>query len=239
MAIAFVNNFHGSSSGVGGSITVPAGGVDVGNLLVLAVIGADTGTNDLVSVSDSDGVNTYNIVAFPNAKGNPSNIGTLNAAWCIVTDTIEAGDAISPVISVPANGWQAICAVFSGIASSPFDQVNNSQTAFNTTHVSSAITTTQADELLIGSNFGATATTWVDDGTALWTIIEQYDPFPAFAQVLQYRTVSATGSYSSSINSTVAKATQDQIMSFKASSGPPPTANVPRYQIRRSRGTSW
>jgi hypothetical protein len=235
MAIAFdkanVNVQEGVSAATS-TVTVPAGGVAAGELVVVAGAHWD-GTITLSSVADSRG-NTYS-TPITKVSGADVSCGT---AYCVITTALQAADTITLTWSVDSfmdviSGFVSYSGIAAGVA---LDQ-HNEGAGTGTTLASGNITTTQADELLLGIGALADNTTWTK--TAAFTNKRVDATATDFlALLVEDLIVSSTGTYASGPTSSNSDLWASMILSFEAAAAAGDTTTR-RYQIRRSRMTSW
>jgi hypothetical protein len=170
---------------------VPAGGVIVGNLLVVSVAGGgDTGAT--LAVTDARG-NSYT------QDGESGGYATNRKVFIHhsrITTALLAGDLITVTITSPINNGVACAfsiAEFTGVSASPLDNMANavgSSTAPN----SGIAVTGQANELLVGAIGGDAPT------TPTFGVGASYTALPSMTSCCsaifpEFRVVSATGSY--------------------------------------------
>lgn len=175
------------------NITVPAGGVAIGDLIVVAlVINSETTT---ATVTDTGG-NTY--------TQDLAVVQTGDAAQSYMFRTIATTAlAASDTISIETSDFRQVAAVAAKsdqiTSSSPLDKTASADTAFGTAKSSgSTATTTQADELLIGYCTHGVSNTYTADTGNGWTLIHDLiGTGGARSIALQYQIVSATGAYAS------------------------------------------
>lgn len=210
MAIAFVKDAHSATD----VLTVPAGGFAAGNLIVMG--GFWDTTDTISSIGDTSGVNIY-----ASAVENAGNTERGVLWWSVLTNSLTAGQSITAV--VPSNDGIWIAAEFSGIAAaSALDRTQNSSDATTVSHTSGAtLTTTQADELLVGLHVCDNASnTFVATGS--WIQNEQNVEFGTLVISMQYQIVSATSTYESTADSTPGGVSANNLIAtFKAAAAPP------------------
>lgn len=156
MSGAFVKNVGTATAGnaTTNAITVPAGGVAAGNVVILH---SDRGSSGVtISVADSKG-NTYTVLATQNA-GQPST----SVAIGIITNALVSGDTITTTFSSKGtNGSTAN--EYSGITNTS-DGTNTNATGVSTTP-SISITPSNATDLIVAQvdvNSGS-ADTYTED----------------------------------------------------------------------------
>lgn len=178
MAIAFVKNGGTNGDKVGGnttlSLTVPAGGHALGNLVVVAVGYSANQTSTTTAVSDSRG-NTYTLI-----EEVPTATSGLCALWVsVLTTALQAGDSITVTITgggTPTFVKSAVTsAEFSGASSTEDVASAQGRSASTTTPSAGPITPPSAATLVIGAvgPFGPTGDTFTQDsdtaGGVGWT----------------------------------------------------------------------
>lgn len=216
MAIAFVKDFTGSDAFASSfNITVPAGGVAAGNTLIISLACADSSFT-VSSITDSSS-NSYNLNRVSSSFGSY----VLLVCDAHITTALNASDTISVTLG-GATGGSAIVSEFSGIAAASFlDQTQNNVVVFDTAHTSNATATTaQADELVFGSHVtNDTSVTWTPDSPFTSNEADVY--FSAWKQIVQYKVVSATGTYASTGTTSADCETANVVLTYKADAGAP------------------
>lgn len=205
MAIAFVQDATGSTSD---TVTVPAGGFAAGNLIVFAGMWDDAST---VSAVNDTGGNSYAQAQRISAGGISTEIW-----YASLTTPLASGNTIVATLAGNDGFWCA--AEFSGItSSSPLDQAPAGTTDTGTSHTSATTgTTAVADELLIGTHCATSTHTFVATGG--FTQNDNTTIF-GFTFSMQYRIVSAVGTYASTCTSGSATA-NNLIVTFKGATAP-------------------
>lgn len=188
MAIGTPTN-HAISTPLGSATTVtvqPTGTIPVGNHVIL-IVGTAT-SNATITAADTQS-NTYQVDVTENATGR-----TIFIVSAKVTTQLTTSDTIT----VTYNGSVAQRTVrlldVSGLAQTSWLDQSAHANGTSTTPSSGNVTTTQADELLIGNERNASppnAITWGGSFTSLGSA----DTSGA-TQSSAYRIVSATGTYS-------------------------------------------
>jgi hypothetical protein len=188
-----------------------------GNTLIL-LIGINSSTRYLSGVSDSAG-NTW-VVPASAATTNPPQTSTngkgfamayaLNAtAVTSVTVTLAGGTATFGYDVVEFNGIAAASAV---------DQSDAISDVAASTHASPTLTTTNADDLLIGGNASATSAATINQAssapTSGWTSLTATSA-TVFTSAA-YLSVAATGSYKQQWDTSTSRTTSMGIMAFQA-----------------------
>lgn len=211
MAIAFVRTFTGLDDfSAVVAITVPAAGCAAGNLLVVSVGGYTEGTT-LTSVTDTQ-TNSYSVIALPVTTFTSQSI-SIGIAYSILGTSLVSGNTITATFT-GANGIAATVDEYSGITpSSPLDQNTSQLGSFGSSHTSGSVTTTQADELLVGFHVFPTGRSWTPTGS--FNENTEFDPFAFQVQQTQYRIVSSTGSYASTGNLSASQVEIGAIATFK------------------------
>lgn len=200
--------------------------IPVGALVVIGT-GINSVGQTLNSIIDARG-NSYNLQSvFDNS--NPSQGFGITTAYAVVTTQIQIGDVITVVWS-SGSAFTAMLAYTGGETSSPLDQQNQSlDDAFPPTDaaISGNISTTVADEILIGWNVCVNAGNTFSP-TSGWTeLFDQASAGSVLRYQLEYSIVSAIGTYST--NAAIADTTgndywSSRILSFKGLVVPPPEA---------------
>lgn len=198
--MAWVKEFSGISNTSATNtlvVTVPAGGVSAGHFLALGISSSGTGLPTW-NITDSRS-NTWTVHGVDQVAAL-GNFGTL--ASCVLTTTLQAGDIItitstSGVVDRMAAGIEEFDDIVTGIDTM---STNDNGGASSAAPTSLNFTTTQNDELLIGvinmvsAGRVYTATAPWTQGTKILTTSGSGDR----AVVVQWRTVSSTGSYAAS-----------------------------------------
>jgi hypothetical protein len=185
-----------------------------GNLLVVFFMNFYSQTNYGGTPTAADGTNTYaTAISRDNGGGaySPSLFifYAMNIAGGAVTVTINdhiGGDVIGYVVE------------YSGLATtSVVDQTASNQNASSTSFASSSVTTTVADELLLGWHgvTGASPATT----TAPFALIADLNPSGSIHVWAQEAIVSATGSYQSAGTISPAAVIDNVIATFKGAGG--------------------
>jgi hypothetical protein len=158
-----------------------------GNTLILST---GYGDADTITISDNKS-NTW-------AMDKTQSLTSHRQAVIWRASNVASG---ATTITVQANSGQFpdsayICDEFSGLQSSPLDQTTGANTSSGTTYSAGSVTTTVADELLIGAIVTENSTPSLTGDAAWQTILTQAagDIYTAISR--QYRIVSSTGTYS-------------------------------------------
>lgn len=196
MAIAFVKSV--ASVAVTDStnpqvLTVPAGGVAAGNLMVLT---AGLAAGATISAVTDTGGNTWTLNTIAQNDRNATNRFLL--CYAVATTALASGNTISITSSNTGFANRAyMVSEYSGIASAtPLDKTVAAQDVFagpNTMDTGNTATTAQADELLVaGWTYGSTTNTitaYSSGFTAMTVLVA------GFSVAHAWRIVSATGAY--------------------------------------------
>jgi hypothetical protein len=200
--MAWVKEFSGA---IGTSntlqITVPAGGVTAGHFLALGLASSSQTAAPTWTVTDSR-QNSWTINPTYGKKTVTGSFDTVALATCVLATTLQAGDIITATSSTGtvtrlAGSVEEFADVISGIdIGSTGDNGGVSTTAVT----SGSFTTNNASELLVGAvcmvSAGRTYTPtapW-SGGTKVATTVGTAER----AVVVQWQSVSATGTYASS-----------------------------------------
>lgn len=195
--MAWVKEFSGISNTNGVNtlvVTVPAGGVPAGHFLALGISNSGTGVPTW-GVTDSR-LNTWTVHATDQVAAL-GNFGTF--ASCVTATTLQPGDSITITSSTASVDRIAACFeefddIITGIDTM---STNDNGGAGSSAPTSLNFTTTQNDELLIGVlNMVSPARTYT--ATAPWTQgtkVATTNGSGDRAAVVQWQTVSSTGSY--------------------------------------------
>lgn len=184
--IAFVQadnvSVSAASSITSGSLTFTAGNIIVVGLLM----GNTTAT---ASISNSNGGNTW-----ATALG-PADFSTVRRSYQFYAVNCVGGTyTITATRSSGTSNMGLVVAEYSGIAtSSPLDQTSSGGTTSTSLSVTPDVTTTQADEVLVGTGGAITNTLTYTAGTDY--TLRHADT--GIRMALEDRIVSATGTYDS------------------------------------------
>jgi hypothetical protein len=198
--MAWVKEFSAISSTPATStlvVTVPAGGVGIGHFLVVGITNSGTGAATWGVTDSRSNTWTVNLSDQVAATGNT---GTM--ASCVLSTALQAGDTITltsstGVVDRIAASFQEFDDIVTSIDTS---STNDNAGASNAAPTSLSFTTTQNDELLVGViNMVSSGRVYTADapwtqGTKAITTNGAGDR----AVVVQWRTVSTTGSYAAS-----------------------------------------
>lgn len=185
-----------------------------GNLLVVALgDGFSVGFYGYSHFCGDGGTNTFNLVAsYSNGGNSPPGSIEIWAAY-----NITGGTRAVTCSSIGGGGYISIRVMeFSGIATSPLDQQNALYTSGTNSFTSPSVTTTQNDELLVGT-VNYTASGFTATGGAGWTDLGEVSSGSNTIES-SYQIVSATGTYAYSGTGSN-NPTMSAIATFKASAG--------------------
>lgn len=213
MAIAFVKHIA-SAHTTGVSVTsidivVPAAGVAAGNSIIISAVG--NAAHVITGVTDSAG-NTYavdvtNVAGSGNAIASAHNVNALTSGQ-IITVTMSASGDIA-----------AIASEFSGLATSGTLDKTATGTGTSTTPATSATaTTSQADELLIGSVIWSNNTTFTQ-GASYTLVAQDQSTVNVRGNAQEYQIVSASGAYIADGTLSVSRQWAAAIATYKAAGG--------------------
>jgi len=237
MAIAYTNQKASGSAASGNSIviTVPGGGFTAGNQLIVAAYNEDD-TYNISSVSAGGNLYTQN----HRIVDTPVSFSTVILGEIYLASGMAAASTITVTTTTSVGGVVSVYE-FSGLMTGDcFDKAASAVINFDTAYDSGATaTTTQADELLFGVNHSFDQTiTFLPLNS--FSEIDENAWFASWDTQVQYKIVSATGTYNSTATASGATKGIAAIGTYKAApSGPAPDTQTRRYQIRRSRMTSW
>lgn len=190
MAVAFEKNLGTDGSGAGGNLalTVPAGGVPIGNVVCCASCVSNSAT---VTITDSRG-NTYTLQL--ELAGTTSWVPRIHTAE--ITTALLAGDTITFTFNTGTHKV-ATADEFSGV-DEIIDVAPGGATG-TTTAVSNNITTVNADDLIYGHAsyyVGATpAPTLALTDPTNWIETAEHESGSGRAQTTFHRIVASTGTY--------------------------------------------
>lgn len=220
--------FDKAASGAG-TITIPAGGIAQGNLVVVLAGSGLTSTDTLTSVTDSRG-NTYDISTTYRTITGASG-GRFKYAWCNLTTALQAGDVITCTWAsgtVPVSGMVS----YTGIDGAVLDQsAYGEQTSFPETVAPStgaSGTTTAADEVVVALfgcvEAGGADVTWTNT-SGYTSRVDENAAANLACLYIEDRIATATGTFTSSPTPNTDIYYTGQLLTFKAS-GPPPAGNI-------------
>lgn len=214
MAIAHVQS-SGNGAGAIASLSITVSALTAGNCII---VGAKNTTEARTLTPSATGV------TFTTLIGPTDHSGAPNIQCYIWIGTVDTGGATTVTLTLDSgtdviHGWVA---EFSGLAAvSPLDQSTSAQSAANqTSHdITGTLTTTQADELLIGSyGFNGLSGTLTPETnfTAVHTTSSH--------SVGQWRIVSATGSYDAPMGTSNSLSSVSQMVTLKGAISATPLA---------------
>jgi hypothetical protein len=182
---AFVTS-NSNASGTTLPLTVPAGGVAAGSVLLIYAGAVDTAAV-LSSVSDSRG-NAYTV---DRTRARLTNI-TASVASGIIVTALQSGDTITLTYTVGSGKGAGAYSVTGLASSSIVDQLAGTDS--NSSSVSATMTgaTTQADEIIFGAIMVALTPTFTP-GSGYTALTEV--PFGGSKLCGEHKIVSATGTY--------------------------------------------
>jgi hypothetical protein len=196
--------------------------VGSGNLLVVGVYYEST-TITVSSVTDSRST------SYTATPSSPVTNSTQPQRQYVYYGIAPSGGAntVSVTLSASACCFNIVLAEYSGIdASSPLDQHATAQGS-GTTLTTASVTTTQADELLVGIGSHWNTSTAFTAGSGYAKRVQNNT---SDSMALEDQIVAATGSYNASFTVNLTNTWLMAIATFKAAGGAPP-ARVP---LRRS-----
>jgi fibronectin type 3 domain-containing protein len=216
-AIAYVQGNYATPQSVLTTVTVTfTKAQKLGDLNVIAVGWNDSAVT-VASVTDSSG-NVYTVAV------GPTVISGLESQSIYYAQNIAAASANANTVTVTFAAAAAYpdirIAEYSGLNTVNPLNVTAASTGNSSTSSSGAVTTTYANDLLVGANLVQTATTGAGSGFTK-RLLTSPD-----ADILEDRTVTATGSYSATAPLKPAGQWIMQMVAFRAASsgGTPPTA---------------
>ena len=209
------NNSTTSSNNI--SVTVPSGGVAVGNTIIVS-FAMNPATAGAVSVTDTKG-NSYTFNAdVSESGGSNGNIRTIIFS-APVTTALVSGNTIT--VSCPTVTCKAvsICYVSGLLSVSTVDQASIG-TGTNNSPSSGSVTTTQASEILIGAIGGAyhgTTTFTAGTGfTALTSALADSGSSSTSANIQpEYEIVTSIGSYNATGSLSTSRDWATAIVTYK------------------------
>lgn len=207
MAVAWVQSKTVASGSFANATFTSA--TTTGNLIVVAMSSNATATGS-EACSDNQG-NTYTKLT-----GINSVQGGAYAAW--YAWNITGGATHTVTVSCPSGGnaTSVVVQEFSGVQASadPLDQVSTKATGSSSTPTSNSITTTVANEMVIGLFFGTTTTS---AGTGYTNLLESSST-NANRTAMESQAALSTGTYTATVSSS-ATAWDMYVLSFKAPAG--------------------
>lgn len=214
MAIAFIEG--SDATGFGGNRSVTVGAVvPVGALIFVGFL--NDSTFDISTITD-DGGNDY-VLQSAQENGNPSDTWAIQTAYSIATNQLNPGDTID----ITCSGGNSSASYLSATGLAAFDDESTGlDEAFpqSATMDSGDVVTTEADALLVGYN---SALDGAKTFTAPSTDFTQVHDVPSIGSVfryqLEYRIVSATGTYTTDATLSSASYWVSRLTAFKAGGG--------------------
>lgn len=213
MPIAFVNSVGTTNAGGSTTIVSPVLACSAGNTIIVGVSSYTFGGKRTVSgVTDSAG-NSYSRCG--SAEGGDANHG--QEVWVASNISAHAANAITVTFSASATYRVVAVTQYSGLAAlNVFDAAGAGQLSpVGTSFVTNAATTTQADELCVGFYVN-----WDSAPASLSASAPNTIRYAAAGDVaIVDRIVSATGSYSVTLNSPTNSQYYHQLRTFKGAGG--------------------
>ena len=157
-----------TTSSVGIVLRIPSTGVAAGNTLVVSVLHDYTATTP--TVNDSRG-NSYAVI---DTVSNADNTMRATQFVASINVALQAGDVIALQFSTAMNTKMMAVNEYSGIAFSGIvDQTNHGSNTSTTPGITTPVTTTNSDDLLVGlvAVEGATTETYAENEAAFWTTL--------------------------------------------------------------------
>ena len=200
----------------------PSAAVAAGDAIIITVASDPLQTFE-ISATDTQN-NTYYPVVSSVSMGNVRVhiLVAYNVTALTTSDTITINHS---ALTANSGAFNAVVSVFRGLASAgAFDQNHVGNATTTTTPTSGSITTTQADELLIGAigtegwvgdTAGSWGSTWTNAETRLGTGTSTGDTHVTLA--MNYQIVSATGTYEASKTGITSRDAASAIVAFKTS----------------------
>lgn len=234
MAIAFVQAVGNASSATSGNtlaVTVPAGGVAVGDTLVLYV-GFSGGTGLANATAADNHAGSTNVYTNQAQVDDTSTTGCYSAIiTCPVTTALVSGDVIT--VTYPTNVTHRTLFIdeFSGVdTSSPIDTTGTGNAGASGTSTSSAsVTTTNAADLIVGATVMVNTSTliWFDTSSpGTWTSSQITSSSTGRRAVRSFQIVSATNTYTVSGSLSTAELWSCAVVALKAAGAGPATQTV-------------
>ncbi len=215
------------------SLLKKSGAVQAGSSLVITFDNDTTAASAIIVVWGSffGGVTVTATDNYSNSYGSVLNDNSgAGTRGVLIGHNIAAGTGHQVTLSFGAGNYIVARLVeVAGLAtSSAFDQTSGAN-ATSTPFSSGSVTTTQADEYLLGfTHIQNTTTTW--DSSAPWSAIGRSDDGTFHSITLQERVVSATGSYDSAWTTLSGGTPDSSIVTFKGASAGTP---APTLRFRR------
>lgn len=201
------------------TLTVPTGiTTTVGNHLIMMIGHSNATSSFLASVSDSKG-NTWQIDI-------DQNDGGTTGAWASLASThlstaLVAGDTITlTYMAAPGTYEVFLVYEYSGLASSSWvDTAGGTGGGKSTSFASPSITTTNANDLLLGVLCYSGTGAYTETGSGFSNVITQQSSPAHITLAVNDRTVSATGTYNDSGTTSPSAYYSFIIGAYKAASG--------------------
>jgi len=185
--VSFIQGNNATAETPQTTVTVPYTASQVAGDLNVVVVGWNDSTAQVQSVTDSV-ANTYSLAVGPTVQS-----GVATQAIYYATNIAAApanGNSVTVTFTVPANSVDIRIAEYSGLdAANPLDMSVAAQ-GNGATSDSGSVTTTNANDLLVGANQVQTGTSGAGPG---YTTLVITSPD---ADILEDQVVTATGSYS-------------------------------------------
>jgi hypothetical protein len=188
-----VGTANSSASGTTLQVTVPAGGVTAGNSLIVLFAMGDVAGPPSVSCAD-DASNAYGSADVDFTKTNDARLLIFSAHN---VSALTSGQKITLTISASITDRAMSVAEFSGLGPTPAVDQTSTYSAVSKNFTSGSVSTTAADELLIGgfSADGPTSDTFTPDTTNGWAALGR-DGTSIRTIDAEWKAVTATGTYS-------------------------------------------
>jgi hypothetical protein len=224
-SITLVGQRTAALTASGTTLSVPVPATAAGNALVASFAVAAGSSKSVASVTDSAG-GTWT----KGPVGYQSGSNTRIELW--YRTGVPAGITSVTATLSPAGIFSANVSEWSGVASaSPLDTQAARGNAAATAAATPPLTTTHADDLVIGAiNYPGTATSSLTGGS--FTALTPFTAGSVNGRAA-YRTVSSTGTYQATWTLSVAAASGGAILALKAgaSSPPPPDTTNPTVSV--------
>lgn len=205
VGVSVSSGYSSANSTTTGSVTTQA----TGSILIIAVVWEPNSTPP--TISDSKG-NSYSLIgSVRQASAYPSYIGF----WRCENAT---GGASHTFTGAKSNGYCSIFAmeITGGATSSALDQNTGAASDTATPVTSGSITTTTADQILIGFVGGLCSANTAYTANNSFTKIQELTSVAEWQGCLSYRIVTGTGTYETSTAVTNLTSFGGLIASFKA-----------------------
>jgi hypothetical protein len=223
MSATFIRKVNASDATAGSAttvITVDATGFAAGTALILGVFNRTSAANVITGVTDSKS-NTWAV----DSTGSSASTG-IGVASANLTTALVSGDTITVTWAGNVSGRAIQLLNFSGLVTSSLADVAAAGTAVGTTVNGPAVTTTNADDLIVGF-FGTTSSITVSSTT--WTTTGTHSTLGGPTSLDSvYIEETSTGTYNPAVTYSAASAGGRQAtVSYKVAAGGAPTF-VPR-----------